>query len=303
MLCPRNCRVNRLAGEKGICGETAALRIASIDAHFGEEPPITGTNGSGTVFFSGCTLRCTFCQNYQISADHYGYITTPDEIATRLRALHLDRGIHNVNFVTPDHFLPHTVEIVNSLRRGGTDLPILYNTSGYMSVNILKELEEYADIYMPDYKYSDPQLARSLSRARDYPDIALDAIAEMVRQKGFLNSQLEKRLAATQGVLVRHLVLPGHVDNSMNALSILFNEFGPDLPVSLMSQYWPARTTGIEELDRQLTFKEFYRVYDHALELGFNNMFVQHIEGWQKERAFVPDFHREKPFRGNYEVL
>ncbi|NOY61157.1 MAG: hypothetical protein GXO75_19785 [Calditrichaeota bacterium] len=124
----------------------------------------------------------------------------------------------------------------------------------------------------------------------------------MVRQKGFLNSQAEKRKAATQGVLVRHLVLPGHVENSINALSILYNEFGSDLPISLMSQYWPARTTGIAQLDRQLTLEEFYRVYDHALELGFRNMFVQHLEGWQQERTFVPDFHREKPFRGNYEV-
>ena len=297
-LCPRACGVDRRAGERGVCGESAALRIASIEAHFGEEPPISGSRGSGTVFFSGCTLRCAFCQNFQISCHHLGEVMTAAQVAERLELLH-KRGVHNVNFVTPDHFLPHTVEIVRELRRRSVDLPILYNTSGYCKVESLRRLEDVADMFLPDYKYADHELARSLSHAHDYPDVALAAIAEMVRQTGFLDAFLEDKPAATRGVLVRHLVLPGHVQNSLDALTTLFLEFGRDLPISLMSQYWPARPMKAAEMNRRVTPEEFYRVYDHVLALGFRHLFVQHIGGGEKESDFLPDFRRQQPFKGN----
>lgn len=299
-LCPRNCAADRASGQKGICGETAALRVSAVEAHFGEEPPISGTRGSGTVFFSGCTLRCEFCQNYQISCFHMGDVMTSIAVADRLEQLHLRRGVHNVNFVTPDHFLPHTIEIVAELKRRNVAIPILYNTSGYCKVESLREIEDAADLYMPDYKYSDPELAHALSRCRDYPGTALEAIAEMVRQKGFLDTFMTQRDAASKGVLVRHLVLPGQVKNSIDALTSLFLEFGKELPLSLMSQYWPARPSKIADLNRRVTPHEFYQVYDHAQSLGFSNMFVQHMAGWEGgESDFLPDFSNKRPFKGN----
>ncbi|RPH98069.1 MAG: 4Fe-4S cluster-binding domain-containing protein, partial [Calditrichaeota bacterium] len=263
-LCPRECGVNRLKGEAGICGETAALRVAAIEAHFGEEPPISGTNGSGTVFFTGCTLRCAFCQNFQISCFHLGENLKANQVAERLVRLVDQRAIHNVNFVTPDHFLPHTIEIVEELRRRNIDLPILYNTSGYCKVSSLQLLEGIADMYLPDFKYSDAELAAELSQARDYPEIALAAIVEMVRQTGFLDSFMHNRALASRGVLVRHLVLPGRVQNSIKALTMLFLEFGRDLPLSLMSQYWPARSIDQPEMNRRLRTQEFMQVSEHA---------------------------------------
>lgn len=296
-LCPRSCGIDRFAGETGVCGETAELRIAAIEAHFGEEPPISGTHGSGTVFFSGCTLRCAFCQNFQISCHHLGEVMTAAQVAERLQRL-TERGIHNVNFVTPDHFLPHTVEIVDELRRRGVGLPILYNTSGYCKVESLRLPEGVADMYLPDYKYADAELAQRLSRARDYPEVALAAIAEMVRQTGFLDAFIEDKPIATRGVLVRHLVLPGQVQNSLDVLTTLFLEFGKELPVSLMSQYWPAQRMKEPELNRRVTHDEFYAVHDHALALGFKYLFVQHLYD-DGQSDFLPDFRQSRPFKGN----
>ncbi len=299
-LCPRACGSNRTAGGRGVCGESAELRIAAIEAHFGEEPPISGSRGSGTVFFSGCTLNCIYCQNYQISCFHMGTPMTVAVVVERLEELSVQQGIHNVNFVTPDHFLPHTIDIAGQLRRRGVTIPVLYNCSGYETVESLERLEEMADIYLPDYKYSDADLAQTLSRCRDYPAVALDAVAEMVRQKGFLDHFSSGREIAGRGVLVRHLVLPGQVQNSIDALSTLYGEFGAELPLSLMSQYWPARFIKHAELNRRLRREEFYRVYDHALALGFKHMFVQHMDALaENEDPFLPDFNQERPFRGN----
>ncbi|MDZ7316990.1 MAG: radical SAM protein [candidate division KSB1 bacterium] len=297
-LCPRQCGVDRTAGKLGVCGESADLRIAAIEAHFGEEPPISGVHGSGTVFFSGCTLRCTFCQNYQISCEHLGEVLSVSQTADRLEALSR-RGVHNVNFVTPDHFLPHTLAVVSELRRRGVEVPILYNTSGYCRIESLRLLEGVADMYLPDYKYSDPELSRRLSHAPDYPDVALAALQEMVRQVGFLDAFVEDKPIASRGVLVRHLVLPGHVQNSIDALSTLFIEFGKELPISLMSQYWPARRQSLPEMNRRVTHDEFYTVYEHALSLGFTHLFVQHIRFEEAESEFLPDFRQPRPFKGN----
>ncbi len=313
-LCPRQCGVDRTAGQIGICGESDQLRIAAIEAHFGEEPPITGQHGSGTVFFAGCPVRCVYCQNYQISQEGLGEPWTLQEVVDRLARLHSHQGIHNVNFVTPDHFLPHAVAVVQGLETRGVQFPVLYNFSGYQRVEVLKWLEPFADMYLPDFKYSDVSLAGNLSKAPDYPSVALDALAEMVRQKGFLDAfpgpnddevrQREGReglAVARRGVLVRHLILPGHIQNSLDALTMLYVEFGRDLPLSLMSQYVSVRRLPQDpSLNRSVLQDEFREVLDYALSLGLKSLFVQYPEDRAGDsRPFLPDFRRPRPFEAN----
>jgi len=274
--------------------------VAHVGAHFGEEPPITGSNGSGTVFFTGCSLRCSFCQNYQISMDGLGKTLSINELFERVTEMIQLHHVHNINFVTPDHFFPHTFELVSLLRCRDYNLPIVYNLSGYQSVDMLKMVDHYADIYLPDYKYSDPVLSASFSRCKDYPKVALDAIAEMISQKGFLDSTITNSPLAEKGVLVRHLILPGKIENSMNALTPLFLEFGAKLPLSLMSQYQPALPQKDKELNRPITGEEFNRVYSHVMDLGFEELYVQFPENnfsnLQKSSPFLPDFREDEPF-------
>jgi putative pyruvate formate lyase activating enzyme len=302
-LCPRKCQVNRTNSKLGYCGENDQLRIAAIDAHFGEEPSISGTNGSGTVFFTGCSLKCIYCQNYQISHQGIGKYKSVDAVVDSIVHLIVEHQIHNVNFVTADHFFPHSIEIVHVLEQRGIAIPIVYNLSGYQQINSLKMIETAADIYLPDFKYSDHSLAKQLSNCNDYPEVALEAISEMVRQKGFLDSFNHQASGtariSTRGVLVRHLILPGHVKNSIDALTTLFLEFGEKLPISLMSQYYPIKTFSFEFLNRNVTPAEFEIIYRHALELGFENMFVQYPEPDATVRPFLPDFSNDHPFIGN----
>ncbi|OQX63882.1 MAG: hypothetical protein B5M55_06695 [Desulfococcus sp. 4484_242] len=306
LLCPRKCRVDRTSHSvdrvRGGCGEADRLRVAYVGPHFGEEPPISGVNGSGTVFFSGCSLRCVYCQNHQISRGGVGTEVGLDELAEKVMEMVCRDQVHNINFVTPDHFFPHVFELVSILRRAGAALPMVYNLSGYQSVKALASAEPYADIYLPDFKYSDPSLAAALSRCRDYPAVALDAIALMVRQKGFLDAVLSpKNRPAKKGVLVRHLILPGKVDNSIQALTSLFVEFGPDLPLSLMSQYHPVLTQRDPDLNRRVASEEFEAVLSHARTLGFEHLFVQFPEQpgqYGGASLFVPDFEKPSPFAG-----
>ena len=305
MLCPRQCRVDRTADgtdkRKGICGETDQLRIAYVGPHFGEEPPITGKNGSGTVFFTGCSLRCVYCQNHQISNDGLGTGISLNELAEKVAEMVERDQVHNINFVTPDHFFPHVFGLVSLLRRGGIDLPIVYNLSGYQSLEALASAEDYVDIYLPDFKYSDRSLAATLSRCRDYPQTALDAIATMVRQKGFLDAvSFPETHPARKGVLVRHLVLPGKITNSINAITSLFIEFGQSLPLSLMSQYYPVLHHKDKDLNRRISEHEFDIVLSHAKALGFEHLFVQfpkqETPQQPSSRCFLPDFERSEPF-------
>ena len=306
-LCPRRCGVDRTAGEVGFCGEGARLRLAAIEPHLGEEPPISGKNGSGTVFFSGCSLRCLFCQNYQISQGGLGREGTLQEVAHRLAALYQREEVHNVNFVTPDHFIPHSVAVVKSLRERGIRIPTVYNLSGYQRLESLRLIEPVADIYLPDFKYADRILAESLSRCPDYARVALEALSEMVRQKGFLDTFVDNyedeigTAPAREGVLVRHLILPGQVGNSLQVLSMLFVEFGRELPISLMSQYVPVQKFPPgSPLNRHVTRDEFQAVFLHARELGFRNLFVQYPEEVTGDmQRFLPDFRVVNPFPGN----
>lgn len=313
-LCPRRCGVDRAANQLGFCGEGAHVRIAAIEAHLGEEPPISGKNGSGAVFFSGCSLRCAFCQNYQISREGLGREWTLEEVVHRLTALCEHEGIHNVNFVTPDHFFPHTVAAVRRLRERGSTIPTVYNLSGYQRPEALRLIESVADIYLPDFKYADAGLAHSLANSADYATVALEAVSEMVRQKGFLDTFVgndEGEIGrvggdgfsplAREGVLVRHLILPRQVGNSLKVLSMLFLEFGRELPISLMSQYVPVCTFPLgSPLNRQVTRSEFQEVFQHAQELGFRNLFVQYPEEVDTEaQPFLLDFRMAHPFVGN----
>ena len=214
------------------------------------------------------------------------------------------KQVHNINLVTPDHFFPHTFQLVSLLRGRGYNLPVVYNLSGYQSVKVLKMVDHYANIYLPDYKYSDPILSAKFSKCKDYPRVALDAITEMIKQKGFLDSSKTNASLARRGVLVRHLILPGKIENSLNALTTLFLEFGAKLPLSLMSQYKPALPQKDRDLNRPITGEEFDRVYSHAMDLGFEALYVQFPENNhsnpQNPSPFLPDFRQEEPFSGNF---
>lgn len=301
LLCPRACGVDRASGStKGFCRQSAQLRVAYVGPHFGEEPPITGTRGSGTVFFTGCSLGCSFCQNYQISRDGLGATMDLEELLARVEAMILKDGVHNVNFVTPDHFFPYAFHLISRLRERGHDLPMVFNLSGYQSVASIRLAHAFTDIYLPDYKYADRDLAARLSQCRDYPDAALAAIGEMIGRKGFLHSLENQDSPATTGVLVRHLILPGYVENSLDALTTLFLEFGRSLPLSIMSQYCPVLHQDDENLNRPLRKEEFDLVYAHALDLGFEHLFIQvpeeSVEGDSERAPFVPDFRLDRPF-------
>ena len=297
-LCPRGCGVDRRKGRLGYCREGEDVRVGYVGPHFGEEPPITGVSGSGTVFFTGCSLRCSFCQNHQISRDGIGRRFELPELFTRVVGMVRSQGVHNLNMVTPDHFFPHVFRLTELLRENGHGLPILYNLSGYQSAEMIRMAEPLVDIYLPDFKYSDRDLSSKLSGCADYPDVALEAITEMVRQKGFIGPG-DGDSPARRGVLVRHMILPGMVRNSLDVMTTLFLEFGPGLPLSLMSQYTPVREHEIGTLNRVLEPGEFDAVYRHALELGFERLYVQFPEENRDPSCrplFLPDFRRENPF-------
>jgi putative pyruvate formate lyase activating enzyme len=229
-----------------------------------------------------------------------GKAVNMEELFEMVKAMVDDFGVHNINMVTPDHFFPDVFRLVDMLKRVGYDLPVVYNLSGYQSVGMIRESEPRADIYLPDYKYSDGKLAAALSGCGNYPRIALEAIYEMVRQKGFLDWFGGASSLASRGVLVRHLILPGHIENSLAAVTSLFVEFGRELPLSLMSQYRPVAPQKDEELNRKISEEEFNVVYRYVQELGFDNLFVQFPDGNEGDGdsniTSVPDFRREKPF-------
>lgn len=281
-LCPRRCGVDRAAGELGFCGMPAQVRAARAAAHYWEEPAVSGSFGSGTVFFSGCTLRCGFCQNAVISRDGFGKPLDSARLRAVFEAL-VDEGVQNINLVTPTHFLP---DILPALRPR-LPVPVVYNCGGYESVETLRELEGLVDVYLPDFKYSDATLAGTLSGAPDYPHIAAAAVAGMVRQTGpcaVVDGELKR------GTLVRHLVLPGHVDNSLGVVE-WFAEAFPDGGVlfSLMAQYVPMGPLAhTPPFDRRITEAEYAAVRSWMELLGVRDGYVQDFEA--AVRDYVPPF-------------
>jgi putative pyruvate formate lyase activating enzyme len=300
-LCPRSCRADR-ASRPGFCGETATLRIATHTLHFGEEPPISGTRGSGAFFFSGCPCHCFFCQNAQISRP--GGIGTP-VAPDAFHAMALDliaRGAHNLNFVTPDHVWPHIATLCRRLRSEGQTLPFVFNSSGYHAPALLDEALPLMDIFLPDFKFADPALAARVMGDARYPEIALAALDRIVEAKGFLDTfDPTGQQPAHTGLLVRHLVLPGHVQNSLDALTLLRDRYGRHLPLSLMSQYTPPPSLAPlpPPFDRTLAPDEYQTVLDHAISLGFENLFCQPLADPASPDPYTPDFTSPTPFPGN----
>ncbi|OPZ22745.1 MAG: Radical SAM superfamily protein [candidate division BRC1 bacterium ADurb.BinA364] len=294
-LCPRRCGVDRIQGELGSCASRSAVAVASYTPHHGEEPPISGARGSGTIFFANCNLRCVYCQNHQIS--QLGEAARRHEISLdRLAEIMLelqDAGCHNINFVSPTHFVPSIVEGVRRAADRGLRIPLVYNTNAYDSVEVLRLLEGVIDIYMPDIKYADPQSGETLSRAPGYPAAARAAIAEMFRQTGELD--LDEEGVARRGMLVRHLVLPGGLAGSRESLRWLRDRISPRISLSLMAQYYPAhRAAGFPPLHRRVSLAEYLEATDALEELGLEEGWVQSHE--DAPDAYRPDFSRDRPF-------
>lgn len=296
-LCPRRCKVDR-GQELGFCGQPEQLQVASACAHRGEEPALSGIGGAGTVFLAGCTLRCLYCQNHQIShpplPEGGAWQMTPRELARRMVELQ-QAGCHNIEWVSPTPHLPRLVQALAVAREQGLTLPVVYNSGGYERVQVLRLLEGIVDVYLPDAKYSDPALASQLSRAEDYLEANRRALTEMWRQVGPL--ELDGDGVARRGVIVRHLVLPGQVENSRGVFRWLRQHLGVEVTVSLMAQYYPAHRAlepgAPRGMDRRLTRREYQLVVDALLDQGLEQGWIQELESW---RCWQPDFDHDAPF-------
>lgn len=298
-LCPRMCGAQREAGQKGLCGTAGELRIARAALHFWEEPPISGQSGSGTVFFGGCPLRCVYCQNAVIAKGDVGPVVDIERLARICLELQ-DKGALNVNFVTPTHYTPLIVEAVKIARREGLSLPVVWNTSGYERVSVIEALGDTVDVYLTDYKYYDARIARRYSHAPDYPQVALEAIDAMVKQVG--EPRFERVVAGgrtqermTRGVVVRHLVLPGALEQSKQAVRLLYERYGTTVLYSIMNQYTPV-ITGVAAqrypvLCESVPSQEYEELLDYVDSLGLEDYF------WQDSPAdlqsFIPAWNGE----------
>jgi putative pyruvate formate lyase activating enzyme len=294
-LCPRDCGVDRFKGGTGYCKTDAGLNIASICIHRGEEPVISGSRGICNIFFSGCNLRCIYCQNHEISR-HCSKMGKSEvglsELLDRVISI-LSTGVKSVGFVSPSHLVPQVKLIINGLNNRGFRPVIVYNTNSYEKVETLKSLSGLVDVYLPDYKYVSPDLADSLSDAADYPSVALKALKEMYYQKGS-GLRTDEEGNAENGMLIRHLVLPGNTEESKKVLRTIAEELSPGVHLSLMSQYHPvADVKNHTDLKRALYKEEYESVVSEMEKLGFRNGYVQEMESFQNYR---PDFSRENPF-------
>lgn len=292
-ICPHHCGVDRTRGELGFCKTGDAIVVAHIGLHTGEEPPISGTRGSGTIFFAHCNARCVYCQNYQISQRAETVRTrtlSPDELAVEMVGLQR-RGAHNINLVSPTHVIAQVAEGLCLARERGLTIPIVYNSNGYDALETLRCLDGLIDIYLPDIKYSDDAMARTYSGIDGYVEVNRAAIAEMWRQVGDLT--LDDDGIARRGLLVRHLVLPGGLAGSRESLAFLVS-LSPGIHVSIMAQYAPHyRARGMPPLHRPISPAEYEQVLNDALTLGLENGFVQEIASHEQ---LIPDFEQEDPF-------
>ncbi len=291
-LCPRKCLVDRKKGEKGICGQTENLKVARAALHFWEEPCISGDAGSGAVFFSGCPLHCVFCQNENIANGTVGKEISLERLVDIFLELQEKRA-NNINLVTPGHFVPQIVKALDQARKEGLTLPVVYNTSSYETVDTIKMLDGYVDIYLPDFKYMSPVLSKKYSHAPDYAEVAKAAIAEMVRQTGkavFVNGDEDNLIL--RGTIVRHLTLPGCMEDSMQILKYLHETYGDTIYISIMNQFTPlSNLKKYPELNRRITDEEYEALVDYAIEIGIENGFIQ--EGDTAEESFIPAFDCE----------
>ena len=285
-LCPRECNVNRGLSKVGFCKVPNQIKVSRAALHYWEEPCISGEEGSGTVFFSGCNLGCVYCQNRKIAEGVCGKEITVDRLAAIFLELQA-QGANNINLVTPSHYVFQIIEAIEMAKKDGLVLPVVYNSSAYEKVETLKALEGYVDVYLPDFKYMDDTLAKIYSKADDYSEIAKSAISEMVRQVG--KPVFNEKEMLVKGVVVRHLVLPGYTEDSKQVIKYLYETYKNDIYISILSQFTPL--AGLEEypeINRNVTEEEYEEVVDFAIEIGVENGFIQ--EGDVAKESFIPEF-------------
>lgn len=289
LLCPRKCGINRSTGQTGVCGVLSEIKVARAALHYWEEPCISGKRGSGAVFFSGCSLHCVFCQNREISDGKEGKVISKERLSDIFIEL-AGKGANNINLVTPGQYIPDIVWAVNDAKSRGMKLPIIYNTSGYENVTELKLLEGIVDVYLPDFKYMDSTLSARYSRAKDYPSVAKQALSEMVRQQP--DVVIDDATGLIQkGVIVRQLLLPGHVNDAKAVLKYLYDTYHDHVYISMMSQFTPIALEDYPEINRTVTKREYERLVNYALEIGITNAFIQ--EGDVAKDSFIPAFDCE----------
>lgn len=302
-LCPRNCNVNRKLGELGYCGQAYEISAARAALHMWEEPCISGERGSGTVFFSGCPLRCVYCQNHSIAIGKVGKRVTTEKLSQIFLNLQ-EQKANNINLVTPTHFVPSIIEALETARFNGLNIPVVYNTGSYEKVETIKLLEGHVQVYLPDLKYYDSNMSKRYSNAADYFKVATAAIGEMVRQcktpvfegeetaKGLTGEGVVEEGIMLGGVIVRHLLLPGGLEDSKKIIKFLYETYGNEIYISIMNQYTPvADLTKYPELKRRVTEEEYDELVDYAIELGVENGFIQ--EGETAKESFIPEFDME----------
>lgn len=289
LLCPRKCGINRRTGQTGVCGVSSEIKVARAALHYWEEPCISGKRGSGAVFFSGCSLHCVFCQNREISDGKEGKVISKERLSDIFMEL-AGKGANNINLVTPGQYIPDIVWAVNDAKSRGMKLPIIYNTSGYENVTELKLLEGIVDVYLPDFKYMDSTLSAMYSRAKDYPSVAKQALSEIVRQQP--DVVIDDATGLIQkGVIVRQLLLPGHVNDAKAVLKYLYDTYHDHVYISMMSQFTPIALKDYPEINRTVTKREYERLVNYALEIGITNAFIQ--EGDVAKDSFIPAFDCE----------
>lgn len=290
VLCPRKCKVNRRAGELGFCRLADDVVVSNALPHYGEEPPISGTRGAGTIFLSSCNLKCTFCQNYQISHSVLGTVTDIEDLSVIMLDLR-DAHCHNIEPVTPTPHVPQIMEAFLMAQQRGLNLPLVYNCGGYENPEVLELLEGMVDIYLPDFKYGIEHVALALSGAEDYPRYAIDSVRVMVRQVGDTLEECEG--VAKRGIVIRHLILPGFITNSLEVIRLIKTYISPSLPLSIMSQYTPIPAVKDHpHLGRRITRAEYEHVINYALDMGFENIFAQEVN----DQTITPDFEKKMPF-------
>ncbi len=294
-LCPRACRVDRTAGQKGRCHVDAQIRVARAALHMWEEPCLSGRSGSGAVFFSGCALGCIFCQNREIASGKAGLVISEARLSEIFLELQ-EKGANNINLVTAGHYVPQVIRALACAKSQGLRIPIVYNSSGYEKAETLRQLEGLIDIYLPDLKYLTPELAAAYSHAPDYPQYAMEAISEMVRQQPQAEFMPEDRTEVSpimrRGVIVRHLLLPGHVREAKKVVGYLHETYGDQIYISMMNQYTPMSEKFADpNLNRRVTKREYERLLDYAAEIGVENGFYQ--EGATADESFIPEFDYE----------
>ncbi len=285
-LCPYKCKVNRLEGKKGKCKASDKAKISLVSLHNFEEPCISGTKGSGTIFFSNCNFNCVFCQNYKISQEGMGEEVSIEFLANSMLNLQ-DKGAHNINLVTPVMYVYHIIEAIKIAKNNGLNIPIIYNSNGYENIETLKLLKGYIDVYLPDFKYSDNKLGKKYSNVDNYFEVTTEAIKEMYSQVGA--PKLNADGIIEKGLIIRHLVLPNAMENTKNVLKWIKDNIDNSVYISIMAQYFPTyKSKEIGEINRKINIKEYEEIENYVYEIGIENGYMQDLG--EHEEEYVPEF-------------